>query len=328
MRSRSRHSPFVFVVLLITLVSGSNPLRAAGPPADDSAVQVAVLFRANPSHREAATALNQTLAESGYESILIELPSGKDTAAQRQALDALAAAKPDVIATGGTKATLLALQHVADVPVIFFIVPNALDASFMSVDGPHRDRVAGITTDIAPDEQIRWLTSLCPGIQNVGILSSARSLKTASRIRNAGDKVGIAVQLIDANRDEFPPAIEALKRHKCDAALMIPDAQVYNSLTVQRLLLWGISQKKPISAFSSHVVTAGALTGIYCDNHAIGQQTAELIDRVLRGENVEAIGLQYPRRVIRAVNERTAELIDITLDERTLGPDTARLGNR
>jgi hypothetical protein len=51
---------------------------------------------------------------------------------QAAALARLAAANPTVIATAGGTATFVALDKVPDVPVVFFMVPNVLDAGFMA----------------------------------------------------------------------------------------------------------------------------------------------------------------------------------------------------
>jgi putative ABC transport system substrate-binding protein len=146
------------------------------------------------------------------------------------------------------------------------------------------------------------------------------------KIKTVGQNRAIAVVPIEASKDEFMAAIDAINAHQCDAVMMIPDARVYNSVTVQRLLLWGVRQKKPVSAFSSHVVKAGALAGQYCDNEAIGRQAARLIRRVIQGADISSIGLEYPEHVDSAVNERTADLIGIVLENKGITPHTVRYG--
>ena len=311
--------------MVVALALSASP-SSAGPP-DPEEVRVAILSRAQRSHREAAATLQQGLRHTGYESILIELPAGVDEPAEEQALRELVAARPTVVAAGGTKATSLALERLPETPVVFFLVPNALDAPFMAPDSPDRQRVTGVTTDLAPDGQLDWLATLCPRVKTIGILTSPRSRKTALTIKAAETTRGLTVVPIETNKGEFMRAIEALNASGCDAALMIPDAQVYNSLSVQRLLLWGIRQKKPVSAFSANVVKAGALTGRYGDNRVIGRQTAGLVVQVLEGADVSLLGLQYPDHVNHAVSERTAELIGIQLEPRHQGPDTIRFGN-
>lgn len=296
--------------------------------ADEGDIRVAVLFRAQSSHRQAASAIQYELQNSQVECVLIELPASRDPAAQRSALKRLGDSKPTILATGGTKATMLALKEFPDTPVVFFLVPNAPDAPFMKDESPASRRIAGITTDIAPDDQIKLLTKLTARTRHIAVLTSPRSRLTAAAIKEAGERRGITVTPIEASKEKFMSAIDALNARDYDAVLMIPDARVYNSVTVQRLLLWGVRQKKPVSAFSPHVVKAGALAGQYCDNKAIGRQAARIIRRIIQGTEVSSIGLEYPEHINYAVNERTADLIGVTLDQGLLTPDTVRFGGK
>jgi len=66
-------------------------------------------------------------------------------------------------------------------------------------------------------------------------------------------------------------------------------------------------------------VRSGALAALYCDYRDVGAQTGDVVERVLRGERVEAIPVAPPRRYDLAVNQRTAELLGVTIP-----PDVAR----
>lgn len=123
---------------------------------------------------------------------------------------------------------------------------------------------------------------------------------------------------IVASRDRFPDAIAALNSSGCDGVLMIPDARVYDSPTVQRLLLWGARQKKAVWAFSANVVRAGALAGHFPDSEAVGRQAGELVGQIISGAEPAELGLQYPRQLGRAVNLNTARTIGVPMDKRRI----------
>ncbi len=106
---------------------------------------------------------------------------------------------------------------------------------------------------------------------------------------------------------------------------MIPDARVYNSTTIQRLLLWGLRQKKPVWTFSANIVKAGALAGMFSDAGKTARQTAELAGGILGGVAPGKIGLRYARDVGTAVNVRTAKMIEVKLDK-VVFPDTIKFG--
>ncbi|MCK4342480.1 MAG: hypothetical protein KAY37_12240, partial [Phycisphaerae bacterium] len=295
--------------------------------AQTSQARVAILFGAKGPYQTAADALAEELRAGGYESILIEWPAG-DGEEREKALQQVVDFKPTVVATGGTTATMRALEAVPEVPVVFFMVPNALDAPFLADNFPARKRVAGIASDIDPAQQIDWLKRTSPMTGKTAVLCSSHSQRTAAALEKAGRDRGLVVTALPAARDEFPKAIDALNNGRYEGVLMIPDARVYNSPNVQRLLLWGARQKKPIWTFSPNVVKAGAFTGLYCDSKAIGKQAAQMIKDVVGGKKPETIGLQYPRSIGRAVNVHMAEMIGIALNDEEFNSKVVRLGDR
>ena len=70
----------ITLLMVVALALSASP-SSAGPP-DPEEVRVAILSRAQRSHREAAATLQQGLRHTGYESILIELPAGVDEPAE------------------------------------------------------------------------------------------------------------------------------------------------------------------------------------------------------------------------------------------------------
>jgi ABC-type uncharacterized transport system substrate-binding protein len=283
--------------------------------ADEQQVRIAVLVGPQRSYGEAASALQSTLADKGFECTLLKHPKGGDSLERQQVLRRLATLNPTVIAAAGPEAVAEASQVVANVPVIFFMVPNVLDAPFLAEGAPRSRRLAGVTTDVQPEELMDWITRLHAQGKSLGILYSSRSQRTAKALASAAGRRSLKVSLIEAHKDRFPAAIEALNQAGCDSVLMIPDARIYNSPNVQRLLLWGARHKKPIWTFSQNIVKAGALAGMYCDSRSIGRQAAEIIVQVLEGTDVSAIGLQYPKEVGKAVNKHTAEVTGLSLGE-------------
>ena len=74
-------------------------------------------------------------------------------------------------------------------------------------------------------------------------------------------------------------------------------------------------------------IGAGALTGQYCDHQAIGRQAAGLVRRIVGGEDVGTLGLEYPQHVNHAVNERTGDLIGVELKPGLFPVGTVRYGD-
>ncbi len=287
---------------------------------------IAVLYRAKQSYQTAAKALETHLREHGTECTLIELPASKDKDGREAVRQRLIDMKPAAIATGGTSATTFALAVIPDVPVVYFLVPNARDASFAADDFEHRSRVAGVTSDISPTERIEWAIATRPGLSSIAILHGKGHEATVGDLKAAADAKNLRCTTILASRDTIPEAIEALNASGCEGLVMIPDSHVYNSATVQRVLLWGVRQKKAVWSFSENLVKAGALAGQHADYEAIGRQTADIVLKIIEGADPASIGLVYPEQVGRAFNKHTAGMIGATPSDRQLGTATVRYG--
>ncbi|MFH1419821.1 MAG: ABC transporter substrate binding protein [Planctomycetota bacterium] len=287
---------------------------------------VAILVGPYSSYREAACVLQETLEQKGLRCVLIELPKAADEPAHAEALKRLVEARPTVIATSGANITVLALETVQKTPVVFFMVHNALDASFMAKDNPDRVRVAGVAADVSPEDWIDWIIRLVPHSKRIGVLGSVRTKRTVEAIGRAAGKRNVMLSIVDVGKDDFLQALDTLNREHPNGVLMTLDAKVYNSATVERLLVWGIREKQPVWAFSASIVRAGAFAGLYPQTEAVGRQAAELVQKVIDGTAPNKLGVQYPRQVTSAVNARTAEMIGVPLSNKAVDEKTVRFG--
>jgi putative ABC transport system substrate-binding protein len=301
------------LAIVSTAVAGTDPER------------VAVLITGREAYREGAAALAERIRAAGHSCELIELPAG-DTAAQTKALQRLATFEPAIVAAGGATATEQALATVPGVPVVFFTVPHGLDVAVLREDHPDRDRIAGVTSDIAFAEQVLWIKQTAPHCRNVGLLCSARTRRTAEALQAAGRKRGLRITPIPASCDAFPQAVDTLNANQCDGVLMIPDAEVYNAPNIRRLLLWGVRRKKPVWAFSASIVKAGALAGLYCDHRSMGTEAAQIVLEIIGGKPPTAIGVRHPQEFGRAINVHTAKTIGVQFEEQVFASGAVKFG--
>ena len=344
MRGLCRLSCVLLVMVVGVVWSTTGVAAAAEVPAT-----VGIVYTCHTTYHKTAVELKKVLEQRGHKCVSVELkgvgarkpkpatqagtsapgedtqPTAKETLAE--SLKPLVDAKPAVIVTIGAQATSLLLETVPQTPVVFCMVPNAIDASFMAKGNPHLTRIRGLTTEALPVEQIGWISRLSPRVRHLGILSSDRSKRTVQAIAAAADKHGrIKVTVIQAKKDAFPAAIDALNGKKCDGVLMIADAFVYNAANVKRLLLWGLRQKRPVWTFSENLVKAGAFAGLHIDEALIGRQIADVAQEVVKGKKPPAGRLYFPRQLHSAVNERTAEMIGVSISRRDLETVTDRFG--
>lgn len=305
------------LVILAVLLSGA--IQPAAPQ------RVAIVYQDKPLYESAAAALRQQLQADQTACDVIKLPT-LDTADRRAALEKLRSLRPTLIATAGPTLTTDALEQIPDLPVVFFVVPNALDAPFLQPDYRHRGRVFGVSSDPSPEEQVRWLKQLTPSAGTVAVLHSARTPRTPAALRDAAAELNLRLVPLKAESGEFGAALQELDSRQVDAVLMIPDAGVYNAPNVEALLLWGLRQKHAVYGFSESIVSAGALSGIYVEPADVGRETAALIKQVLHERPENAGEPRYAAPVRRAINLRTAELIQVSVEQAAKSSSVKLLG--
>jgi len=313
------HSPAYaanLALLVATLAASSSP------DGQDDTSRVAIVLHSKPLYQQAAASLTARLDELHVPYDLFDVPRTDCEEADR-VFRRVRGGHYAVIATSGSGLTQRALHEVPEVPVVFFGVPNALDAEFLGQQKARR--ISGVTTDVRPEEQVRWIRTTDPNAQRVAILHSDRTPQTVAALVAAGRRLGLTFVPIAARREAFPDAIEALSRAKVEGVLMIPDAGVYNSPNVQRLLIWGARARKPIWAFSVQVVKAGAFAGIFSSISDAGRQAADLIVQVRDGR-LPPSEVLYPRALERAVNYATARTIGHSLNPDVVQAGTLRFG--
>jgi ABC-type uncharacterized transport system substrate-binding protein len=305
---------------------------------------VAIFLTSSEPYKQVATALREDFARTNRHCEIVELnlvkaenpgpeatmptsqpaDEGGSNRETESAIARLKELKPRIVVSVGTAATTLARQSLEATPIVYCMVANVEDREFAT--NPPDPRLHGVTTDVDPAEQMRWVKRLSPAVKTVGVLHSERSKRTVDSLIQAARDQGIRVEKIPATLGEFPAAIHTLDEKDCDAVLMIADANVYDSASVQRLLLWGLRNRKPVWSFSSNIVKAGAFAGLYPDSGSIARQTAALALQLLDKPGERKAERQFPRRVLTAVNERTAEMIRVALDKEALQQVAVRFG--
>jgi putative tryptophan/tyrosine transport system substrate-binding protein len=304
--------------------------------------RVAIVLTPHDTYRNAATAIEKALSDKGYGVQVFEMPKQAPKLVATRAPDAPASApadpeindvlkrvvefKPAAIVTVGEAATLLTVEGTQKTPVVCSIVTNGFDLPMAVKGDPRAARTTGVMTDVDPKEQIAWIRRVQPQARSIGVLCSQHSKKTAEAIRRSGEAAGIKVSIVETTKEDFVKSVDAVTWQNCDGILMLADARIYDATAARHLLLWGVRNKKSVWAFSENFVKAGALGGCYADTDSMIQQAVTLVGKVIGGSNPAGIGLQYPNKVRRAVNERTAGLIGVTVPQDVLDSADARHG--
>lgn len=161
--------------------------------------------------------------------------------------------------------------------------------------------------------QLDLIALALPAARRVGVVWGLESQTQIGALRALAQARGLELVDAGAARDEL--LYPALKRVLADADLLLalPDPHVYNSNTIQNILLSSFRSGVPLAAFSPAYVRAGALLALYETPAQVGQQTAVIARGVLQGKPLPAVPL-YAREFSVAVNEHVARSLGLSLN--------------
>lgn len=227
-----------------------------------------------------------------------------------------------IIVTIGAQAAKAVGTRAPTAPVLSTLIPR--DAFDAIQYGPHPDRYSAIFLDQPVHRQIALLNIALPHKPTVALLASPASYELARRLASVARE-----QQLDANIekisavDEIYPALERLLAEPA-VLLALPDSTVFNSYTIQNVLLTSYRRRAPLVGFSPAYVHAGALLALYSTPAQIARQAADAVRRVLAGGGLPPP--QAPREFEVATNPNVARSLAIDLD--SAARITARLRQR
>ncbi len=306
------------VVLLLTVLSlVNNPSEAAG-----SVAHVLVVVSSNsPFYQPPLQGFEQGLIKReqanelklNFQQYIITGNKKQDTARLSQLLQA----KPVLIATIGSDATLdIAALH-PSVPTLFCMILNPVSLGVAHSLHAPGGNFTGTTLLIDPGKQLETLQIADPLVKRVGVLYSPNDPTSASFVAQAdmeAKTLGMAVVAEPVSQSTAPQqALNALKG-KVDALWVIADLASTGSSALEATLNFAQKGKLPVLGLSQVTVEQGALLALSPDYQKLGDLTAEMAAAVLSGGMQPAnMPVRSPRATVLAINIKTARALQLNL---------------
>jgi putative tryptophan/tyrosine transport system substrate-binding protein len=218
-----------------------------------------------------------------------------------------AAPQHGLVVAIGSEAAVALSQIPMDAPVLVTMILRS-DAD--SSTTRRNKTLATIALDVPIDALAVRLKQVFPGKTRLGILLNPDWPGSSSAGLQAQAKQhGLTARVAVCSRAEDVLAAFLSFKGNADFVWCLPDSSLYNSVTVQALLVASLTNRIPIIGFSSSFVRAGALMGVYPDFREVGTQTAEAVRNYLAGRPLPT--LETPRVYRVAVNQRVQRLLGI-----------------
>lgn len=171
--------------------------------------------------------------------------------------------------------------------------------------------------------QLDLIKLALPQARRVGVLWGADSVSNEAGLDAAAQARGLRVVGETVRPEE--PVFSGLKKilDESDVLLALADPQIYNSNSIQNILLASFRAQVPLLAFSPAYVRAGALMAVHSTPAQIGQQAGVLARGVLTGQPLGPP--QFPLQFEISVNEHVARSLGLRLDATSLAERLRRL---
>jgi len=228
---------------------------------------------------------------------------------------AMLPADTDLVIAVGIKSALIASK--GKFPVLCVLVSKVGFEKLISElpDNDKNKSISAIYFDQPVKRQIALIKATLPDAQNIGLLYSSHSADIGNyRKVIAANNLRLLDQKLDSSESLFLD-LEALLE-KSDVLLTIPDATIYNPLSMRNILLTTYRYKIPVIGLSAAYVKAGVLSAVFSSPDQIAVQAVKLATGY--SENGELPPSQYPVDFYVSSNLQVARSLGIQLKEDAL----------
>lgn len=279
---------------------------------------VIVSSERSPAYVEAAEALVSELERNGVSRYdMLQLTA--------QEWSGLGPLKPKIFIALGTDAANALAKADNRAPVLCTLLPRGSFERVLRSSGRRpSSQFSALYLDQPLSRQLELVRLVWPAARRIGVLWGPESQAQAPALKGLLRSSGL--ELVEASVERHELIFPNLKKVLDDADLLlaVADPQVFNSSSIQNILLASFRARVPLVAFSPAYVRAGALLALYVTPTQIGQQTAAIARSVMQGKALPAAPV-YSQDFTVSVNEHVARSLGLTLDAVAL---RERLKNR
>jgi len=325
------------VLALAGAFAQTVPSAPASPLPLPTSVVVAVSGGTGEAYEQAAQALERSLTQvlrlDGKTAVFVHVDARDGTTPSRPEQ----AAPRLYIALGVQACAQLARQNAAALSqalVLCTLLPRQSFEYLMREAGRQTGPdFSALYLNQPLSRQLDLIRLALPRARRVGVLlgTTPDARRTEAQLVELARERGLRV--VSARVDVGDPLFPGLKQvlDEADVLLAMADPQIYNSHTIQNILLTSFRAKVPMQAFSPAYARAGALLALYATPEQIGSQVALLVRDALTEQDGSARGFGLPQHTQLFevnVNAHVARSLGLQLDAAALADRLRRLEAR
>ncbi len=207
-----------------------------------------------------------------------------------------------ILVAVGALAAQVVRAALPETPLVFCMVPDPAAASLTGVA-----RVAGVAADVPVKNQLAAFRLVNPRGVRIGLLHGAETTGVIDEAQKSARLVRVVLvpRLVSSER-EVPAAMRELLSgaEAVDAVWILGDPVLATEQTRRFVLAEALRAGRPVYAYSASLIAEGALASDGPDPASVGEQLAELVDRLAAGEKAP-LDLRVPRAEL-VINKKIA----------------------
>ncbi len=307
-------------ILVLSLAFVLVLLCAAGALADKTKVGIILLIE-NGAFLDMKDGIISGLAANGYvegDNLEIDYKNAQGDATNLATIcQSMDDGTYDVVFTVATPATQTFVGLESETPCIFCSVAAPVAAGVMSaLDTPDMN-ATGTSNAVPAGDILKLGLTITPNVKTFGLLYCTNEINAVNAMNNAKaylDENGYKyIETTVSSSAEVQTATQALLEKGIDAMFIANDSTVQAAVDVLAELC--TEEGIPTYACSATTVLSGCLATLAMSDTYIGEQTAEIAVKVLKGAKVSEVpAIVVPANIV-SVNERTMEALGIALPD-------------
>lgn len=222
----------------------------------------------------------------------------------------LAAMKVDVIVTVGGAAAAAAKQTTSTIPIVVSFPGDVVETGLVPSLARPGGNVTGVNDPAAAlsAKRLELLSDVSPNAKTVAVLWNANEKAMSLRfkeIENAARALRMSVKPFTVREpDDFNAAIDAMKRERPDALMLLTDA--LTAVHMQRVVEYTTTQRVPAIYEYDFVVHGGGLMSYGSSISDNLKLAGQYVAKILKGAKPGDLAVEQPNKYFLVINEKAA----------------------
>lgn len=223
----------------------------------------------------------------------------------------------DVIVPIATSTAVAAAQYADKIPIVFSAVSDPISANLTtSLEKPDKN-ITGTSDEIQVSMIVDLMKKTYPDIKKIGVIynaSESNSVSTVNKLKEHIKSCGIECkETTVSNTSELSQAASTLLSD-CDGLFSPIDNTVASG--IDAVANTAMNAKKPFFVAADSMVKDNGFATVGIDYEQVGIETANMVDKILRGEKVENIPIKIFKDGLNIyINEGVADKIGFNIPD-------------